>query len=150
MTEELRIRNYSERTVRSYITSISQLSMYYKTSPDKITKEQVRNYAYHLVHSKDASVSRINHLISELRQYYKYYRPATYLFEGTIPGKPYSAPSFHKIVKNAAEKAGIKKNILPHILRHSFATHMPRKGDKLITASWQRQTSKQNGSRPLR
>jgi hypothetical protein len=47
MTEELRIRNYSERTVRSYITSISQLSMYYKTSPDKITKEQVKNYAYH-------------------------------------------------------------------------------------------------------
>ena len=64
MTQELRIRNYSERTVRSYITSISQLSMYYKTSPNKITRDQVKNYAYHLIHSKDASVSRINHLIS--------------------------------------------------------------------------------------
>jgi len=51
MTEELCIRNYSERTVRSYITSISQLSMYYKTSPDKITKDQVKDYAYHLIHS---------------------------------------------------------------------------------------------------
>ncbi|MFA7218835.1 MAG: phage integrase N-terminal SAM-like domain-containing protein, partial [Dehalococcoidales bacterium] len=64
MTEELRIRNYSERTIQSYITSISQLSGHYKTSPDKITKEQVKVYAYYLIHSKDACNSRINQLIS--------------------------------------------------------------------------------------
>jgi len=53
MTQELRVRNYSERTVWSYITSISQLSIFYKIFPDKITKDQVKNYAYHLIHSKD-------------------------------------------------------------------------------------------------
>jgi len=64
MTEELRVRNYSERTVKSYLSSISQLSLYYKTSPDKITSEQFKSYSYHLIHSEHASVSRINQLIS--------------------------------------------------------------------------------------
>ena len=38
-------------------------------------------------------------LIDELRQYYKHYRPKTYLFEGTKPGFAYSATSFYNIVK---------------------------------------------------
>jgi site-specific recombinase XerD len=81
--------------------------------------------------NKSREVPASNTLIRGLRQYYKHYRPATYLFEGTKPGKPYSAASFQKIVKNAADKAGIKKNISPHILRHSFATHMLERGINL-------------------
>lgn len=37
---------------------------------------------------------------------------------------------FH-IVKEAAEKAGIKKNVHPHSFRHSFATHMLKNGADL-------------------
>jgi site-specific recombinase XerD len=70
-------------------------------------------------------------LIGQLREYYKYYHPKTYLFEGYKPGTPYSATSIGKIVKNAATKAGIKKDVSPHILRHSFATHMLEKGVNL-------------------
>lgn len=233
MLQEMRIRNYSERTVTSYITSISGLAKYYKVSPDKISREQVKSYAYHLIHSKQVSTSTLNQLISawkifqidvlgnewedfrlkrpkrekkipqvlsqeealklidapknmkhrmilkvayatglrraellnltlkhidsprniirvikgkgnksrevpapttligQLRQYYKYYRPKTYLFEGYKPGTPYSATSIQNIVKDAATKAGIKKDVSPHILRHSFATHMLEKGVNL-------------------
>lgn len=66
-------------------------------------------------------------LLDELRTYLKEYRPLSYLFEG--PGnKPYTASSVLKIIASAAQKAGIKKNVTPHMLRHSFATHLLEEG----------------------
>ncbi len=39
-------------------------------------------------------------------------------------GKKLTREMIFTIVKNAAQKAGITKNISPHTLRHSFATHL--------------------------
>ncbi len=48
-------------------------------------------------------------------------------------GLPLSRKGFWKIMKKYAEKSGIKKNIYPHIFRHSFATHLLQQGADLIT-----------------
>ena len=232
MDREMRIRNYSERTIKTYISSIGQVTRYYNLPPSQVTISQFKAHLYHLVNKEKCSVSKINqnisawkilqqdilnrkwdsirikrprrekklpvvlsmseakvlintpinqkhrilltlayatgvrrnellnitlkdidrkreviritgkgnkqrevplsfNLLNLLENYYKRYRPSVFLFEGHVPGKSYSAESMTKIVKDATTKAGIKKNISPHVLRHSFATHMLEKGVNL-------------------
>ena len=56
-------------------------------------------------------------------------------FEDTLflnrRGKNLSRVMIFTIVKNLAEKAGIKKKISPHTFRHSFATHLLERGADL-------------------
>ena len=65
--------------------------------------------------------------LEDLRSYFKEWRPKTYLFQGQNGGK-YSGESVLKIVKMAALKSGIRQSITPHVLRHSFATHLLESG----------------------
>jgi len=63
----------------------------------------------------------------DLRTYFKEWKPREFLFEGPKGGK-YSPESVVKIVKTAALKSGIRQSVTPHVLRHSFATHLLESG----------------------
>jgi len=227
---EMQIRNYSPRTISLYVSTLAGFSRFYKTSPDNLSTQQLKDYLQHRIQQDKVSVGTINQTIGAwrllqvdvlkrdwenfkvkrpkkekklpmvlsrkealnlinalsnlkhrtiltlayttglrrgevlnlkpehidadrnqirvadgkghkqrmvpvsnsvlalLREYYKKYRPEIYLFEGWKSGNQYAPTSFAKIVKRAALKASIKKTVSPHILRHSFASHMLEQG----------------------
>lgn len=65
--------------------------------------------------------------LEPMREYYKEFKPKIWLFEGQYGGQ-YSIRSAQSIFKNAMKKAGIKKTIGIHGLRHSYATHLIEAG----------------------
>jgi len=47
-------------------------------------------------------------------------------------GKPYSQQNLRKLVRTAAKRAGLKKRVYPHLLRHSLATNLLHRGAHLL------------------
>ena len=79
---------------------------------------------------KDRYVNLSPVLLDILRQYVKMVRPVPkeYLFESEQTGKAYPTRTVQQIFTNAKNKAGIRKEVGIHSLRHSFATHLLDKG----------------------
>ncbi|WP_282076127.1 site-specific tyrosine recombinase/integron integrase [Maribacter aquivivus] len=73
--------------------------------------------------NKDRLTLLSKNALEDLRMYFKEWKPKEFLFEGRKGGR-YSPESVVQIVKQAANKAGVKRNVSPHTLRHSFATHL--------------------------
>lgn len=76
---------------------------------------------------KDRQVPLDSNILHLLRQYYKVYKPKEYLFNGQFDIQ-YSERSVGQFLKKYAEKAGIKKRIYPHLIRHTSATHLLEQG----------------------
>lgn len=63
-------------------------------------------------------------LLLNFRAYYKVYQPKEWLFPGDNGKFHVSTSVIQRACSQAAKKAGIKKKVSPHILRHSFASHL--------------------------
>ena len=84
---------------------------------------------------KDRDVPLCPRLLETLRQYWRWKKPKTWLFPGQprAEGKHLTGKAVWHVCHDTAQHAGIKKRVSPHMLRHSFATHLLEDGADLAT-----------------
>ena len=84
---------------------------------------------------KDRDVSLCPRLLETLREYWRWKKPKTWLFPGQprADGKHLTDKAIWHVCNDAARHVGLKKRVSPHMLRHSFATHLLEDGADLAT-----------------
>jgi len=72
-------------------------------------------------------------LASELREYWRSYRPSHWLFPGEPPDHPLTPTGIQRVTRQATLRAGIRKRVTTHTFRHCFATHLLEAGVDIKT-----------------
>ena len=104
MIRELKLKTMSEKTIKSYVSYVNYLAKYYKKSPDKINREEVKNYLYHLRVNKQLSANTLNVVHSAIRFFYIYVINAEWVVKDIAK---YKRPKSKPVVLSKSEVEAI-------------------------------------------
>ena len=82
---------------------------------------------------KDRYVPLSRTLLEQLRKYWKAYRPDVWLFPGQSKNRPITRKAVARAIAEARRKAGMRKHVTCHTMRHCYATHQLEAGTDLRT-----------------
>lgn len=69
--EDMRLRNFAENTINNYVRAVRQFAEYFKTSPDRLTPDQLRKYLVYLSTEKKAAQGTYNQVVAAIRLFYR-------------------------------------------------------------------------------
>ncbi len=72
MLQVMQQRNYSPRTIKTYLSCLTSLAKHYQTSPDHLSVKQVNDFLHQCIVVRGLSNSLINQMIGALRVLYVY------------------------------------------------------------------------------
>ena len=114
MTEDMRLRNYSPKTIRNYVAQVRLFAEYFDQSPANLGIEQIRTYQIYLVQERGISWSSFNIAVSALRFFYG----TTLGRQEMIPRIPYGKrPKTLPVVLSREEVIGIFRCIPNYMYR---------------------------------
>jgi integrase/recombinase XerD len=82
---------------------------------------------------KDRLVPLSQRLLEDLRSYWRFQRPRTWLFPNRTQKRPLHAGTIQRQFRRLVKRAGLIKPATMHTLRHSFATHLLEAGVDVLT-----------------
>jgi len=109
MLEELQRRNLSLITIRIYLRAVEEFAQYYKTSPDRLGPEHIREYQAHLFTDRRLSAIAVGQQLSALRFFFVHTLKRPWMAEHMpLPRRPLRLPEVlsreevERLIQNAA------------------------------------------------
>ena len=112
------------------ISELLNLTLSNYNEEDATVKVMGKGSKERIIPLSEITIKYLNIYINEYRHFILKDKISNYLFVN-YNGNRMSRQGFFKILKNLCDECGIKKEISPHTLRHSFATHLLNNGADL-------------------